>query len=175
MTLISSHRHAVSALLASALSLGLTACVTPGGSASSASAPGAAAQPDDAALAQAVAQATQTAKPVYRAARTDLNGDGQDDAVVLLEGPEWCGTGGCTLLVLRGDAKGFGLLSRSTVSRNPVRVLGSSQQGWRDLMVNTQGVGDVVLGFDGKAYASNPSLLKPADLAQVQRARTLLP
>lgn len=37
----------------------------------------------------------------YQTRLYDLNQDGIDDAVVLLSGMEWCGSGGCTLLVFR--------------------------------------------------------------------------
>lgn len=44
----------------------------------------------------------------YALARIDLNGDGSE-AIVYLAGGQWCGSGGCTLLVLSppGAARAF--------------------------------------------------------------------
>ncbi|MGF2636754.1 hypothetical protein ACQUFW_10370 [Acinetobacter johnsonii] len=53
----------------------------------------------------------------YQTSLYDLNQDGIDDAVVLLSGMEWCGSGGCTLLVFQGLANGsFQPHSKMTVS-----------------------------------------------------------
>lgn len=38
-------------------------------------------------------------KTDYLEAWRDLNGDQIKDAVVLLQGKEWCGSGGCTMLI----------------------------------------------------------------------------
>ena len=38
-------------------------------------------------------------------AGVDLNGDGIKDALVLLQGPYWCGTGGCSQLVFQGGQR----------------------------------------------------------------------
>jgi hypothetical protein len=52
--------------------------------------------------------------PSFSYALVDLNGDGQLDAVVLLRGGMWCGSGGCTMLIFRGTPNGFQLVSKST-------------------------------------------------------------
>ncbi len=44
-------------------------------------------------------------QPAFRHALTDLNGDAQADAVVLLLGDSWCGSGGCKMLDIPGDKK----------------------------------------------------------------------
>jgi hypothetical protein len=41
-------------------------------------------------------------RPPFRHALTDLNADGRADAIVLLFGSDWCGCGGCNMLVFRG-------------------------------------------------------------------------
>src|ERR1700676_2125153 len=38
----------------------------------------------------------------FRFALEDLNGDGRADAIVLMSGPPWCGSGGCTMLIFQG-------------------------------------------------------------------------
>jgi len=59
-----------------------------------------------AAIARAVHDyAPHVAAPLYRYALADLDADGRTDAIVLLDGPEFCDASGCTLMVLRGDAR----------------------------------------------------------------------
>ncbi len=135
-----------------------------------------AAAPD--ALAEAVKAFAKSqgfdAMPAFRRAQADLNGDGQADAVVLLQGGDWCGTGGCTLVVFRGDGKDFVLVSSSSISREPIRVAAEDANGWKTLIVDTKGLGDVLMPFDGKAYPPNPSLQPAASPEQVRAATVLL-
>jgi type II secretory pathway pseudopilin PulG len=121
-------------------------------------------------LAAAVALATEHAAQPYQSAMIDLNGDGQEDAIILLSGTDWCGTGGCTLLVFKNDRGGYSLLSRSTVTRPPIRVSPTMTNGWKDLVVSTGGIGDVLMQFDGAAYPGNPSMQSVATPAQVAAA-----
>lgn len=92
----------------------------------------------------------------------DLNGDGVQDAVAILAGQYWCGTGGCTMLVFKGQATAFSLVSRSTLIRPPITASETKTNGWRDLIVEVRGGGatpkKVALKFDGKKYPLNPSL-----------------
>ncbi|MFZ2088684.1 MAG: hypothetical protein WAU47_08930 [Desulfobaccales bacterium] len=101
----------------------------------------------------------------HQTALVDLNGDGQEDALVLLQGPFWCGSGGCTLLVFTATNAGFQFVSSSTLIRGPVLVGETKTCGWRDLVVNVSGGGAkpkrVALKFDGKQYPRNPSVQKP--------------
>jgi len=109
-----------------------------------------------------------------RHALVELTGDDQPDAVVLLEGTEWCGSGGCTMLVFRGTAGGFIFVSRSTITYEPIRVLPEKTRGWNTLIVYSKGKGDVLMRFDGTRYPLNPSLQPKATPAQIAKARTLL-
>lgn len=43
----------------------------------------------------------------FKHALLDLNNDALDDAVVVLLGRNWCGLGGCTMLVLHGQGGGL--------------------------------------------------------------------
>lgn len=112
--------------------------------------------------------------PQFKHALSDLDGDGIDDAIVLLTGPTWCGSGGCTLAVFRGTKDGFAFVSRSTVTREPVRVSPLVSHGWKVLVVNTKGKGDVLLRFDGKRYPGSPSAQGKASAAQAKAARTVI-
>jgi hypothetical protein len=61
--------------------------------------------------------------PGYRYALTDLNRDGLPDAIVLVSDSEYCGSGGWTLLVLKGTSAGFEVMSDATITREPIDVL----------------------------------------------------
>lgn len=114
-----------------------------------------------------------TEQPAFEYGLTDLDGDGRADAVVLLLGSNWCGSGGCNMLVFRGTTPGFKLVSESTVTNDPIRVSPEKVKGWRTLIVMSNGKGDVVMRFNGKRYPRNPSMQPLATTAQVRKARTL--
>jgi hypothetical protein len=112
------------------------------------------------------------AVPAYTYALADLNGDGQLDAVVMMSDRDYCGSGGCSLGVLRGTKKSFVFVSESSISNEPIRVLRESRQGWKSLSVSVSGggaqPGEAIMRFNGKRYPRNPSvqpLAKAADLA----------
>jgi hypothetical protein len=77
----------------------------------------------------------------YVHARTDLDGDGRQDVLVHLMGPYVCGTGGCTLQVLRQEARGYRLITSFPTSRLPVIVSEARHNGWRDLWRRQSGGG----------------------------------
>lgn len=93
---------------------------------------------------------------------TDLNGDGIEEAVALMNGKtDWAGTGGSTLFVFEGTADGYRFVSRSTLTRKPIYVRDTIHHGWRDLIVYGSGGGGNngfrLLVFDGATYPLNPS------------------
>ena len=132
------------------------------------------AQPAPASLRAAVQRVAPGAADSLQFALVDLNGDSVPDAVVLLESEGWCGTGGCTMLVFRGRWDRFALVSRSTITNAPIRVLSDTTHGWRTLIVYSKGVGDVLLRFDGLRYPVNPSLQPRASPEQVAAARVVI-
>jgi len=86
----------------------------------------------------------------------DLNGDHKKEIFVGFNGAYFCGSGGCTALLLSSSG---GLLSRFTVAEYPFIVLNSATNGWRDLLVGTAAVQPSlrVLKWNGKKYPGNPS------------------
>jgi hypothetical protein len=98
----------------------------------------------------------------YLDGSTDLNADGQREAIVHVVGGTACGTGGCPTLVFTHAASGFRLISTITVSNPPIRASSSVTNGWRNLIVHVAGGGatsrEVELLFDGKSYPGNPTV-----------------
>ena len=96
----------------------------------------------------------------YEVAFDDLNGDGQQEALVLLNGLDWCGSGGCTMLIFKGKPnQTFEFLSKTTLVDSPVYSTTYVSNGWKQLLVYSRKHGQVMLRFDGAAYPFNPSLL----------------
>lgn len=97
----------------------------------------------------------------YMAVLRDLNDDGTPEAVVLLTGPDSCGSGGCTLVV-RQQGRAWHLLSRIPIVHPPVLALERMQSGWHSLGVSVGGGGltyhPVTLDFQHGRYPANPTL-----------------
>jgi len=55
--------------------------------------------------------------PKFSHVLTDLNGDGIKDAIVLTQDPRWCGTGGCVMLIFRGNKEGYTFISDWTLDK----------------------------------------------------------
>jgi len=95
----------------------------------------------------------------------DLNGDGEEEAIVYIVGSMWCGSGGCNALVLTPDGDGFDVVMDASVSRTPIGVPDTSSNGWRDLFVSIAGggiaAGTVAMKFDGSSYPDNPTVAPP--------------
>ena len=75
----------------------------------------------------------------------------------------FCGTGGCHTLVLDPHGDTYNVLASLTITRPPIRVLPSTTNGLRDITVWVQGGGislgyEALLPFDGRQYATNPTI-----------------
>jgi hypothetical protein len=122
--------------------------------------------------------------PEYRATRysysvVDLNGDRKGQVVVYLEGPAWCGTGGCMALILAPQDVSYRVVSRILGVRPPIRALATSSHGWRDISVWVQGAGIpsgyyAVLHFDGRTYPINPAIPPAGRLANKAPGHVLI-
>lgn len=97
----------------------------------------------------------------YEVAYQDLDNDQLEDALVILQGPDWCGLSGCPLLIFRGlSNKEFVFLSRTERVRQPVLMSESRTNGWRDLVIGTTLKGrpeDVLLNYGLEGYPADPS------------------
>lgn len=95
----------------------------------------------------------------------DLNGDGVDDALVYLDSPSWCGSGGCTVLVFEAitgemdiaELGAFRPAAEISLMHGPVTVATTSHEGWADLIVEQETGQRVALRFDGETYPMSPA------------------
>ncbi|MFL5349111.1 MAG: hypothetical protein ACJ8AT_30290 [Hyalangium sp.] len=100
----------------------------------------------------------------------DLNNDGRKEIFVALIGPYFCGSGGCTLLILNPD---FTLNSRMTVVGDlPLQASSKTTHGWRDLVIQSRG--DHLMKYNGKKYPSNPSIQPKVKLEDVPGKQPIL-
>lgn len=115
----------------------------------------------------------------YDAAFVDLDEDGKQDIVAYASGPEYCGSGGCSMGVLRATGKGYEIIGRTTVTQLPIRLLPSRSHGLHDLGVAVSGGGAsehaVRLRFDGRRYPLNPSSLPNTATTSSDVGRVLIP
>lgn len=98
----------------------------------------------------------------YSAAPVRLGATGHE-VFVYITGRFWCGSGGCTALLLRPTDGSFKVIDRFTLVRLPVVVLPSKTNGWHDISMSVEGGGVLpgrmaILRFDGHKYPSNPSV-----------------
>ena len=112
-----------------------------------------------------------------RIAWIDITRDGREDALVYLSGADWCGSGGCTLLVFEQmdprDAEEFGRFRPSaeiSMVSGPIRVV-RSRGYWSDLIVRSPR-GWSRLRFDGESYPMSPADGEPVR-GQVPRGRVV--
>ena len=90
----------------------------------------------------------------FKYEEVDLNGDGKKEYLVGFSSPYFCGTGGCMFYLLNNDGS---VVTVFSVSRAPFIVEGTVTNGWKDLLVESNGKLHV-LKFNGKTYPSNPSV-----------------
>lgn len=98
----------------------------------------------------------------YHYNKIDLNGDGNLDAIVFASGNSICGTGGCEMLIFKGNGKSYELLTEMSVSRPPIWISSTKTKGWSDLVFYNSGGGIKhfysLLKFDGRTYPENPTV-----------------
>jgi hypothetical protein len=115
----------------------------------------------------------------FKSAFVDLKDDGKFEALVYISGSGWCGSGGCRLLILAPSKATYRVITATTITRLPIRVLKSKTNGWHDIGVWVQGGGiqpgyEAQLPFDGRAYPSNPSMSPARQLIEKVEGRVLI-
>ncbi|MGB0361386.1 MAG: hypothetical protein ACPGEF_08275 [Endozoicomonas sp.] len=90
----------------------------------------------------------------YKAGCADLNGDGHQEVLVLMQGIWFCGTGGCSAFIF--DDQG-NKLSQMSMTDEPILLSAKKHDCWHDLYVWSDGAMRI-MAFDGKSYPDNPSM-----------------
>ena len=116
----------------------------------------------------------------YSPAFVDLREDGTQEVIVYLRGPNWCGNGGCTTLILIPEGPSYGVVAKITIAKLPIRVLTTKSYGWHDIAVRVQGGGiaqayEARLSFNGKRYPSNPSVPPAQRLTEKVAGEVVIP
>ena len=111
--------------------------------------------------------------------RVDLNGDGRPELVAQVVGPQFCGTGGCPLLIFRESSDGqLQLLTRMSLFKEPLIVTKRRQNGWQELITRVRvdaGHGYYAeLPFDGRTYPTNPSVAPALPLRRAEAGTAYL-
>lgn len=84
----------------------------------------------------------------------DLNDDSKKEIFVGLIGGYFCGSGGCTMLLLDNQGN---VITYFTVTDYPVVIDNNKTNGWKDLIIMSGGKNHLVK-YNGKKYPSNPSV-----------------
>lgn len=97
----------------------------------------------------------------YDIARADLNGDGKDDVLALMNGKSsYVGSGGATMFVFLEKEGSFESRGSIKVINAPIYLRKSSTQGLRDLLVTVRGggttPGHAAMKYDGTRYPAAP-------------------
>ena len=116
----------------------------------------------------------------YFSTFVDLKDDGTREVVVYLTGGDWCGSGGCTTLILAPEDSSYKIVTKITVTRLPIRILTTKTNGWHDLTVRVQGGGiarsyEAKLSFNGKSYLKNASMPPARRLIQKVLGEVVVP
>lgn len=135
------------------------------------------AAPDPALAAFLETYARDAMAPLRYVAKTHDDGENPLTLVYLI-GPEYCGSGGCNLLILRRSGESYASLGETSITRPPIRVLETETNGLPDIGVHVSGGGitegyEARLAFDGDRYPRNPSVA-PAQRVNNAEGTTLI-
>ncbi|MGO9324879.1 MAG: hypothetical protein ACLP07_09990 [Terracidiphilus sp.] len=108
---------------------------------------------------------------------TTCSGKSEED-VVYITGDLWCGSGGCTLLILEPFDSSFRVVGDVSIVQLPIKLLASKTKGHPDIGVGVQGGGiqpgyEAIPSFDGNTYPGNPSVA-PARKASAVRGKVII-
>lgn len=108
----------------------------------------------------------------YRWLTYDLNGDGQEELLVQLN---WCGSGGCTLLIFDNEQQQWRFNSRITLVQTPLNLGTNTHDKWQDLVLFVRGGGaepnQHILRYNGSHYPLNPSVAPVATLDEISQVQ----
>jgi hypothetical protein len=115
----------------------------------------------------------------YAAALVDGGNAQKEEVMVYLSGRDWCGTGGCSLLILQPQGSSFQKIGYETTVRLPIRALHTESKGRTDIGVwkqwSTDSGNEDKLEFDGKQYMTNRTGFSPKSVTPGTHGDILIP
>ena len=105
----------------------------------------------------------------FQLEKIDLNNDGKEELFVNLSSIYFCGTGGCTVLLLDDQLRP---ITEFTVTQTPIYVEETIENRWKVLMVQSEGNWRKLIYKDG-SYPSNPSLVEMSSNSPTRTAKVL--
>lgn len=108
-------------------------------------------------LSEADLRVISTDQRRFQFSTTDLNFDGIDEIFVYLNSSYFCGSGGCTFLLLD---KSLTLITQFTVTGTPILVSNEIENGWKKLYLVSNGYREMIYNTQNKSYPTNPSVEK---------------
>lgn len=96
---------------------------------------------------------TDPKKTQFSSVRFDLNGDGNDDAIVLLD---WCAGNQCEMVIFEANDNGLKFSSRVSRIQAPIIISKSQHFSWQSLLVKKTNSWSL-LNFDGLSYPLHSS------------------
>lgn len=100
----------------------------------------------------------------YRWLTYDVNNDKKPELFIL---SDWCGSGGCTILMFENHNEKWRFNSRITQVRTPIQVSNYHHFGWRDLIIPVSGGGakaaNHAMEYTGVSYPINASTAPISD------------
>ncbi|MFT4667571.1 MAG: hypothetical protein ACI9XB_004543, partial [Gammaproteobacteria bacterium] len=93
--------------------------------------------------------------------RIDLNEDGTSEYLVRFNSSYFCGGGGCTVLILNNNLT---VINRFSVMQLPMFISKEKKNGWRTMMIKSEGSFREMVNTNGK-YPKDPSTLPASKLA----------
>ncbi|WP_052260989.1 hypothetical protein [Photobacterium gaetbulicola] len=102
----------------------------------------------------------------YLSGSTDLNKDGIAEHFVLIQNSYFCGSGGCSAVIFDNTGN---IISQMSIVKPPVLLADSTNNGWRDFMVWSNGAFRL-MKYNGSTYPTNPSLEPEVDRDASQHA-----
>ncbi|MGB8602613.1 MAG: hypothetical protein WCD42_10510 [Rhizomicrobium sp.] len=100
------------------------------------------------------------------------------EIIIYITEQSFCGTSGCSMLVLEPQGDSYRMVSRHTIIQTPVMVLPSVTNGWHDLTVFVSGGGVVpgtaLLKFNGTKYPGVSSIPEKKLLKKAPTGREII-
>jgi hypothetical protein len=78
----------------------------------------------------------------YQYNRVDLNEDGESEVLAFLSSPAYCGSAGCSILLLQRSGQGYRILTEFHGYALPIVVSDQTTNGWHDLIAEDSDVLD---------------------------------